>query len=943
MLLCTQDGGVTWRRVLVNALPGLNAVRFADDKTGYLAGDGSDHYPSGLFVTTDGGHSWLPVPGPRAASWLAADCTADGDAALAGAWNRLGTVRNGKAHAVDMDSLGGRNLCGVRLHDKAGVAVGQGGLVLTTDAAGSSWNFAELGLPKNVPYDWDFHAVAGAGKQFWVVGRPGSAVLHSADDGAHWDVQPTGQPLPLDGVFFSNEQRGWAVGELGSILATTDGGKTWKMQRRGGQRAAALFVHARPAGTPLDAVALLGGQEGYLTAALRVTGPDPASSASVRAADGPRFAAAVRQAGGAAAETLWQFPVASHLARAGRDDLLPAWDPLHDGHAAEQMLRQAVLALRVWRPDVIVTDAPDRDGADGLVAEVMKQAFQDAADPKMFPEQISALGLEPWKAAKLYGRCDGKADGPVMLDLTAVSAPLEATLREFAETAAAGLGDEAPAIPAERSFRLIAANLAGAADHHDLMQGVELAHGGFARRQSAEDELAPEAVKAIHRRAELRAIADAPITGLTDPERLLSQVGPMTADMPDEQAGRAAFAVAQHFARSGQWDLARETFLMMVQRYPAHPRTPDALRWLIQHNCSGEARRRSELGQFVAAGQVQFGVPKPAPAVMPPADADGDKSNKRFPKMPEFGTSDGVRLGNIAGAETVRKWYQGGLDMEPLLASFGPVFADDPSVQFPLQAVRRTLGQLDAADKWYTDFASRQPAGPWRDAAAAELWLSRRSGAPPKAVVYCRGTDERPYLDGVLDDACWKAAAPVPLRDAGGGSAADYKTEARVAHDHDFLYVAVRCTHPAGRGEALLKPRTHDADLSGHDRVSILLDVDRNYATCFHFEVDQRGCVADDCWGDKTWDPRWFVAVHKEDTEWVVEAAIPLAALTGDGVTPGRAWCCNVIRTVPGRGVQAWSLPAEAPEAVVRPEGMGLLIFTQDGKAAPAAVGAAAP
>ena len=33
---------------------------------------------------------------------------------------------------------------------RRGVAVGQGGLVLTTDAAGSSWSFAELGLPKNV-------------------------------------------------------------------------------------------------------------------------------------------------------------------------------------------------------------------------------------------------------------------------------------------------------------------------------------------------------------------------------------------------------------------------------------------------------------------------------------------------------------------------------------------------------------------------------------------------------------------------------------------------------------------------------------------------------------------------------------------------------------------------------------------------------------------------
>ncbi len=258
VLLCTQDGGLNWRRVLVNALPGLNAVRFADDRTGYLIGDGSERYPSGVFTTTDAGHSWLPLPGPRAASWLAADCSGDG-VALAGAWNRLGTVHNGKAHVVDMDSLGGRNLCGVRLHGKMGVAVGQGGLVLTTAAAGSSWSFAELGLPKNTPYDWDFHAVAGFDKHFWAVGRPGSRVLHSADDGAHWEAQATGQPLPLDGVFFADENRGWAVGELGLILATSDGGKTWKPQRRGGQPHGAVRPRPprrnaarrrRPAGRP---------------------------------------------------------------------------------------------------------------------------------------------------------------------------------------------------------------------------------------------------------------------------------------------------------------------------------------------------------------------------------------------------------------------------------------------------------------------------------------------------------------------------------------------------------------------------------------------------------------------------------------------------------------------------------------------------------------------
>src|SRR5256885_6084433 len=52
---------------------------------------------------------------------------------------------------------------------------------------------------------------------------------------------------------------------LGTILGTTDGGQTWTAQRRGGQRAAALFVHARAAGLPLETVAAVGGDEGYLT------------------------------------------------------------------------------------------------------------------------------------------------------------------------------------------------------------------------------------------------------------------------------------------------------------------------------------------------------------------------------------------------------------------------------------------------------------------------------------------------------------------------------------------------------------------------------------------------------------------------------------------------------------------------------------------------------
>jgi hypothetical protein len=51
--------------------------------------------------------------------------------------------------------------------------------------------------------------------------------------------------------------------------------------------------------------------------------------------------------------------------------------------------------------------------------------------------------------------------------------------------------------------------------------------------------------------------------------------------------------------------------------------------------------------------------------------------------------------------------------------------------------------------------------------------------------------------------------------------------------------------------------------------------------------------------------------------------------LTGDVVTIGKTWACNVTRILPGRGVQSWSLPADVDP---RPEGMGLLMFLADPK-----------
>ena len=57
-------------------------------------------------------------------------------------------------------------------------------------------------------------------------------------------------------------------------------------------------------------------------------------------------------------------------------------------------------------------------------------------------------------------------------------------------------------------------------------------------------------------------------------------------------------------------------------------------------------------------------------------------------------------------------------------------------------------------------------------------------------------------------------------------------------------------------------PRQRDADLSAHDRVTLRLDVDRDYTTAFELVVDHRGWTHDACWNDATWNPKWFVAAN---------------------------------------------------------------------------------
>ncbi|OWK34710.1 YCF48-related protein [Fimbriiglobus ruber] len=911
VVLATVDGGGTWRELSTSLMPGLNAVQFFDENRGIVVGDGSDVFPSGAFRTDDGGKSWVPLKGPRALTWLGLDCTSF-DSGLIYGQDRVVVLWNGSiVEPAGLPTLPPDCRVAARIGDRAiAIGCGAGGpelidLQLQRNPAGNAKTPDQSAARTQAA---SISSVNFVGEHVWTVGRPGTLIWHSLDSGKTWEAQKTDSFLPFHALHMLDDKIGWAVGELGTIIGTTDGGKTWTTLKTGGQRAAVLFTHARSEAVPLGATALLGGEDGYLAT---VVAPGISS----------RLSAVMRSIGGAAGETggieAWPDYMAERPTNGGPELLTLPRD--------QALLGRLVLAIRTWRPEIIVTDrlATDAPLCDQVMLLHTKEAFVLAADPKAFPEQIEKLGLAIHAAKKLYAIAPPGEKTSVTLDLTGFQPALGEAVKDSLESVAGALGTGAN-IPDRERFQLIAHRLPGAEKHTTLMQGIELAPGGTARRKKT---IRPEtdaistadlAKNAALRRQLEAMLANTEAVGGRD--KALAQIAGAIVAMPDAVAARTGVALGFRLVRDGQWTSARELFALVAERYPAEPASIEAVRWLLRYHASGEVRRRIELGQQPIFQQAAF-----APAVVPAAGG---------PTTPQNGIQTAAYIEPLAAppayrfssADAFRQWNQACVDLEPKLAAFGAGYALDPANNLCLVAARRHLGLTGHITRQLGGIIpTGDLAGGWPARLADELRLDTGHLPQTTPLVDCSSTPKKPFLDGKLDDECWKTATPLTVKSADHSAAAKgYTTTTRFVRDDQFLYVAVECGHPEGKQVPKAEQRARDADLVGHDRVELLLDLDRDYQTYYRLRVDHRGCVAEDCWGDIAWNPKWFVAVDSTKTGWTAELAIPLAELTGDGAPAGHVWAMNVVRVVPSVGVDSWGGPSGAAP---RPTSMGLLRF----------------
>jgi photosystem II stability/assembly factor-like uncharacterized protein len=110
-----------------------------------------------------------------------------------------------------------------------------------------------------------FTSVALAGDRLVAAGERGR-IVWSDDDGQSWRQARTPTSVTLTNIRFVSPREGWAIGQMGVILHTLDGGEDWTLQYDGLRANQALVAAAKAdlsagAGNPLNTANLQAAQQ----------------------------------------------------------------------------------------------------------------------------------------------------------------------------------------------------------------------------------------------------------------------------------------------------------------------------------------------------------------------------------------------------------------------------------------------------------------------------------------------------------------------------------------------------------------------------------------------------------------------------------------------------------------------------------------------------------
>jgi len=221
VIIRSADGGAHWRAVQSPTSAALRGVRFESATRGVAAGGDDRRWRPGsvLLETTDGGEHWTRVASPLnrrlyGIAYAGAGVVAVGDSGASA--HRVG----GGPWIAEKLVAKGAWLSAIAGDADGAVAVGPVGTVLLRAPGDSAWRSARQGPLVTIA------GIAMPSKSTVLIGS--ADILRSVDDFAT-SVKTKAPPKTRTtiGLAFGDSLHGVAVGELGQMLWTNDGGATW--------------------------------------------------------------------------------------------------------------------------------------------------------------------------------------------------------------------------------------------------------------------------------------------------------------------------------------------------------------------------------------------------------------------------------------------------------------------------------------------------------------------------------------------------------------------------------------------------------------------------------------------------------------------------------------------------------------------------------------------
>lgn len=875
VILRTQDGGRTWNSIKNSLLPEINRIHFQHVMGGWALGRSSSLHPSGILTTSSGGSNWSSQSLQPPGNFIDGDLVPTGFVVVDDQY-RLAKISGRQLESAVVLDQPTQRVNAVRMSDaQRGWAVGDHGMILQTNDGGLSWSRVKFaGDQQQQLSQFDFATLHITPDRVFVAGNPGNLIFSfSSKNGDSIRAQPTGIQTPLRKLTFVDSNHGWAVGSLGTIIATADGGRNWRIQRSTHDRLSILVACQDIRDLPLAFLSRYCGDERLVAGCLLTQTNNQLERSLANSA----------------------------LNGVGCGCLADVETDVGSNAVADRELEMIVRAIRTYRPNIFVcsstmSSSPSPASASSFLSKC-RTALELAGNPNAYPEQIQSMGRSAWRVDRFVVRTQRPGGFTVQAERFLPSAGI--LLQDQIAIARALIGLN-PVYASTEHYRVESFTGSINAVDDDITYGLETLGKELPRRETGQN------------RGSLGSFATSPlkleklkqIVELSRDTAQRNQVENMIRSFGNGQDSREQgiwlWQLADELQRHGRSELAAYALDQLSTRFLNHPLTPAALVWLANHYSSSEVgiTASTELKESLADFDPSV---QHASKIETSVDDQG-VTHLRWEENEDRGTNISLTQYIDKAVDAVRRnRIQTAGAMLNRLKQRDPDLAMSEPIRFMEAKLAEKTPAVNSAENLLKNIRTAgQVTSPFRFASSREL----RSGdqAFIQSLPVCFAARTRPLLDGNLDDDIWQNALVegdarmrvVTPADSDSPTNTDISW---LAYDDQFLYLAARCCMQSNHhSEPLQQVRTRDPNLQDYDRIRLELDFDRDLQSTFVFEVDSSGRAAESCAGSSGWNPTWYVACKRDSRAWTIECAIPLDELVEETALPAALIAHRLVR-----------------------------------------------